>query len=179
MSTYGTVERSGDVVRLRYERHLGHPVETVWRALTEPSELGAWFGGKVEADLRVGGDYVTHHHTGDRVVDTIVRLDPPRLLEHTFWKHVNPDALVTYELEPTDGGCRLVLTHSLSAADLRRAAESYNWAGDPLDQLKNTAAGWHRLLDGLEAALDGTPQPAPMPADVEALRADYAERLNA
>ncbi|HZU74097.1 MAG TPA: SRPBCC domain-containing protein [Acidimicrobiales bacterium] len=149
------MERDGDRITLRYERTLAHPVEEVWRALTDPAAAASWFGGRVEIDLRVGGEYVTHHQTGDRVVDRIVRLDPPHLLEHTFWVHLNPDALVTYELEPAAGGCRLLLTHRLTVQDLERAAAAYSWTGDPMDQLPRTRAGWHRLLDRLEAALGG------------------------
>jgi uncharacterized protein YndB with AHSA1/START domain len=156
----GTVERQGKWIVLRYERHLRHPVEVVWRALTEPSEVAVWFGGRVDVDLRQGGEYVTYHETGDRVVDRITRLEPPRLFEHTFWVHLNPDARVTYELDPADGGCRLVLTHRLTEDDLAVAAETYGWT-DPMAEVPRTAAGWHRLLDRLGAALDGTdPDPA-------------------
>lgn len=151
--TDGTVERDGKWITLRYQRQLRHPVSVVWRALTEPAEAGAWFGGKVEVDLRVGGEYVTYHEGGDRVVDRIVRLDPPHLLEHTFWVHLNPDALVTYELAEVPEGCRLALTHRLTTDDLEKAAAAYGW-DDPMAQVPRTAAGWSRLLDLLEEALD-------------------------
>ncbi|HUE28524.1 MAG TPA: SRPBCC domain-containing protein, partial [Solirubrobacteraceae bacterium] len=39
---------------LRFERRVSHPVEAVWRALTEPDELARWFPSAVEVDLRVG-----------------------------------------------------------------------------------------------------------------------------
>jgi uncharacterized protein YndB with AHSA1/START domain len=122
--TDGTIEREGKWITLRYERNLRHPVEVVWRALTEPAEAGAWFGGQVEVELREGGEYITHHETGDRVVDRITRLEPPRLFEHTFWVHLNPDARVTYELEPAAEGCRLVLVHRMSVDDLAGAAKA-------------------------------------------------------
>ena len=128
----------------------------------------------MEIDLAVGGQYVTYHETGDRVVDRIVRLDPPHLLEHTFWVHINPDALVTYELEPSSAGCQLTLTHHLSIHDLRRAAEVYKW-DDPMSQVPRTGAGWHRLLDNLEAGLDG--RTAESPAGTPDLVERYAAQL--
>lgn len=153
--TDGTVERAGDRVTLRYERHLRHPVDAVWTAITDPAAIASWFGGQVEIDLRVGGEYVVTHQTGDRVVDRIVRLEPPRLLAHTFWQNLNPDALVTYELSPDPVGCLLTLTHTLSTRDLEKAAAAYSWVGDPMSLLPRTGAGWHMILDRLGAALEG------------------------
>jgi uncharacterized protein YndB with AHSA1/START domain len=39
----GSLLSEGGRYVLRFERHLGHSVERVWRALTEPSELAHWF----------------------------------------------------------------------------------------------------------------------------------------
>jgi len=150
-----TVQRSGDRIVLRYERVLRHPVEDVWAAITDPEQINAWWGTRPEIDLRVGGDYVSYHATGDRVVDRVVRLEPPRVLAHTFWQHVNPDALVTYELQPIDEGTLLVLTHEMTEHDLRNAAEKMNWDGDIYDLMSRTAAGWPRLLTKLAASLPG------------------------
>lgn len=35
----GILERTDDRDVLRYERRLAHPVERVWRAITEPDEI--------------------------------------------------------------------------------------------------------------------------------------------
>jgi uncharacterized protein YndB with AHSA1/START domain len=148
-----TVQRSGDRVVLRYERVLHHPVDVVWRAITDPDEINARWGTRPEIDLRVGGSYVSHHATGDRVVDRIVRLEPPHLLVHTFWEHLNPDALVTYQLRVVDDATLLVLTHEVSESDLRNAAEKMNYDGDIYDLLSRTAAGWPRLLTALSESL--------------------------
>jgi uncharacterized protein YndB with AHSA1/START domain len=148
-----TVRRSGDRIVLRYERVLHHPVEDVWSAITDPDRIHAWWGTRPEIDLRVGGDYVSHHATGDRVVDRIVRLEPPHVLAHTFWQHVNPDALVTYELRSVDEGTLLALTHEMTENDLRNAADSMKWDGDIYDLMSRTAAGWPRLLTALAGTL--------------------------
>ena len=38
----GEVLHDGETVGLRYERHLSHPVERVWRALTDSDQLRHW-----------------------------------------------------------------------------------------------------------------------------------------
>ncbi|MEA2587510.1 MAG: hypothetical protein QOH66_437, partial [Actinomycetota bacterium] len=40
---------------LRFERHLAHPVEKVWRALTEPEQLRSWFPHRIVGDLLTPG----------------------------------------------------------------------------------------------------------------------------
>ena len=152
--TDGSIVRDDDRVTFRYERHLRQPIETVWRAITEPAEIERWAGTRPEIDLVPGGAYVTHHGTGDRVVDRIVRLDPPRLFAHTFWAHVNPSAVVTWELTPVGDGCRLVLTHTLAMDDVRAAAATVAMNDHPAVIIARNGAGWHHLLDRLDALLD-------------------------
>jgi uncharacterized protein YndB with AHSA1/START domain len=77
---------------LRLERHYGHPVERVWRALTDPDELEAWFpsDGPLE----------------------VTESKPPRLLEGTWFG----DRL-RFELHPEGEGSRLVFTHAFTDRD--------------------------------------------------------------
>lgn len=142
----GTIERSDERVTFRYERRLRHSIEEVWRAITDPTEIECWTGGRPEIELTLGGKYVTYHGSGDRVVDRIVRLEPPTLFEHTFWEQTNPSALVTWELQPIPDGCLLRLTHSLSMVARGDSA---------LTIMSRNGAGWHRLLDRLEQTMDG------------------------
>jgi uncharacterized protein YndB with AHSA1/START domain len=151
----GTIRQTEDTVTFHYERTLRHPIAQVWQAISDPKEAEAWFGGRLEIELKVGGQYVSYHGDGFRVVDRIVRLEPPTLLEHTFWVQVNPSALVTWDLRSVDEGCVLMLTHSLSMDDIRAAAATIAKGDDPTVILSRNAAGWHHLLDKLEAALDG------------------------
>ena len=50
------IELEGDMVGVRFERRLAHPLERVWRAITEPDELAKWFPAKprIEGERRVG-----------------------------------------------------------------------------------------------------------------------------
>jgi uncharacterized protein YndB with AHSA1/START domain len=151
----GTIEQRDGRVTFRYERRLRHPIEVVWQAITDPAEIERWTGNRPEIDLRPAGEYISYHRGGDRVVDRILRLEPPRLFEHTFWVHVNPSAVVTWELSPVEGECQLVLTHSLSLDDVRQAAETVARGADLTVILSRNGAGWHRLLDKLSATLGG------------------------
>lgn len=151
----GTIEQAAGRVTFRYERRLRHPIEDVWKAITDPAEIGAWAGTRPEVDLEACGRYVTHHGSGHTVVDRIVRLEPPTLFEHTFWVDVNPSGLVTWELSPTEDGCLLVLTHSLDLDDVRRGASTVAAGDSESVILARNGAGWHHLLDRLEAELDG------------------------
>jgi uncharacterized protein YndB with AHSA1/START domain len=151
----GTVEEHDGIYLFRYERDLPHSIERAWQSITDPDEIASWMGSRPEIELYPGGRYVTHHGNGMTVVDRVERVEPPRLFQHTFWLEVNPSALVTWELSPTATGCRLILTHRLSHADIDAASKSVA-KGDSLALiLSRNAAGWHQLLDKLEARLAG------------------------
>ncbi|MGH8968187.1 MAG: SRPBCC domain-containing protein, partial [Actinomycetes bacterium] len=51
---YGDLEIDGDHATITFRRRLPYPVETVWAALTEPTQRAAWFGETV-IDGRTGG----------------------------------------------------------------------------------------------------------------------------
>ena len=119
------IERiSPDAIRL--ERLLDAPPETVWAYLTKAELRQLWFMGGTDA--RQGGDFellVDHDKLSEDEVpypdsfecfkgrvfnETVLRFDPPRLLETTF--QGGKGGNVTYELVPEGEKTRLVLTHS-------------------------------------------------------------------
>jgi uncharacterized protein YndB with AHSA1/START domain len=53
IGTLGSADGKGVV---RVEDRFDTDIETVWSALTDPSRLASWWG-KVEGDLRLGGEY--------------------------------------------------------------------------------------------------------------------------
>jgi uncharacterized protein YndB with AHSA1/START domain len=115
----GIVERTPEGGVIRFERRLDYPIREVWDAITNPARLADWwlpFDADITVDLREGGDMV-FTGTGDEpiaVTCTILRVEPPMLLEHT---HVDPGAYLRWELEPVDAGCVLRLSHFAPDAD--------------------------------------------------------------
>lgn len=117
-------------------RDFAHPVERVWRCLTEPEHLAPWFPGAVELDLSLGGR-IRFHGEGPEMFGTISELDPPWVIAYDWGGD-----LLRWTLSATELGCRLVLEHIV--ADLPGAA--------------SFAAGWTGCLDALDDHLAGRPQ---------------------
>lgn len=145
-SRYGTVHESEDGYHLRFERQLHHPVEQVWSALTNPTQVAQWLApGEIE--LTLGGRVHLAFTDGDGVIDgQVTAITPPRLLEFTWTDRDDDFGFVRWELVANDGGTRLVLTHTVP-----EAARGF---GIPM------LAGWHSLLENLAALLDGQPVPS-------------------
>ncbi len=137
----GVLATEGGRQVVRFQRHLAHPIERVWAALTEPDELLGWWG-EAEIELVEGGRFTMRwlnaDDNGDRVVmhATITRLQPPHLLE----TEGAPHGVLRWELRPDAGGT--VLTFS-STLDL------------PEEYRTSVLAGWHYHLDALAETLDG------------------------
>ena len=100
-----TSERTPTV---RVERHFPHPIEKVWRAVTQPEHLGEWFPSPVELDLRPGGAMRFAAFEGDAgATGTVDVVDAPRRLSFSW----GADHL-TFELTEDGDGTVLALTHS-------------------------------------------------------------------
>ncbi len=144
---------------LRFERHLAHPVEKVWRAVTEPEHRDAWFPQRIEGDLSPGGELrfvddpnIPEEGLGGRCV----AIEPPHLLELEWG-----DDIVRIELAPEGDGTRLVFRDTLD--DRRHAAR--------------TGAGWHLCLEHLTGHLDGTTVPATTEARWNEVHGRYLEAV--
>lgn len=134
----GTLERRGDSWAVVFTRRFDHPVERVWRAITEPEHLASWFPGRMEGELRPGAPLKFVVETGDSFEGEVRAFDPPRLMEIQW----GPDVL-RMELRADGGGS--VLTFIDALTELGKAARD--------------AAGWHECLARMAAALDGAPPP--------------------
>ena len=125
----------------RLERHLAHPVERVWRALTEPDELARWFPGKPLA---------------------VSERDEPRLLAGTWFGEP-----LRFELRPRETGCLLVLTQGIEDPDTA-ARTAAGWdrcvarleallAGTPMGEAESLA-DWPRVHERYAAAFGVDPE---------------------
>ena len=99
------------------------PLDVVWDALTDPSELAAWFGAVAEVDLRVGGAIRFRWPDGSERRGLVIDLDPPWLLAFR-WRGLRTgdsgltiaDAtVVAFTLEADDHGTRVTVTESQGA----------------------------------------------------------------
>lgn len=135
----GTLTPAGGGWALTFTRHLDHPPDTVWRAVSEDEHLAAWFPQRIEGERRAGAPLRFVTEGGESFDGEMVAFDPPRRLELRWGGD-----LVRIELEPEGTGTRLTLTDTFG--ELGRAARD--------------AAGWHECLDRLVADLDST---APSP----------------
>jgi uncharacterized protein YndB with AHSA1/START domain len=129
--------------RLRFERHLRHPVERVWRALTDPGELEAWLarsarppvaGGKIDLEW-LNTDANGERYEGAELTGTVTRMEPPHLIEWDTDVH----GLLTWELREAAGETVLTFTCVVALPD-----------GDANEYL----AGWHVHFEFLEEWLD-------------------------
>lgn len=160
----GTLERTTDGGVIRFERHLPYDIGDVWDAITTRERLADWwlpFAADITVDLREGGALVfVGKPDGEPVTMTctIVRLEPPVLLEHT---HPAPGSTMRWELESVDTGCVLRLSHHVPDAQ-EAVGNCY-------------VVGLQTSLDRLEPSLAG--RPAPWDWDAFAVaQAHYADR---
>jgi uncharacterized protein YndB with AHSA1/START domain len=161
---YGAYETIENRPALRFERRLSHPVEVVWRAITESDELEHWFPSRVEVDELRPGAEMTFRFESMPLKDEpmtmsgqVTEFQPPRLFAFTWGEdHLR------FELAPvadSDDACLLRLTVLLDAQD--KAARD--------------GAGWHVCLDRLEARLDGSGESG-AGEDWRGLYAEYQRR---
>ncbi|MFG1998175.1 SRPBCC family protein [Spirillospora sp. NPDC048911] len=142
MTKEATLQTINGEPTLRFERRLKHPPEKVWRAVSDPAEMAAWFPAKVEAELRPGAP-MRFTFPEEAVVDgtwdgEVLEVDPPRV----FMFRWNADVL-RFELLPDGDGCLLVFTQTIGGGIVGKLG-----AG-------RTAAGWDTCLDELAGRLDG------------------------
>jgi len=148
--------RFPDRFTVEYVRTFPHPIERVWRALTDPKELSIW-AMPASIDLRLGGAYA---FVGEQW-GTILVLDPPRLIR--LGKKgigAEPDApganYMQYALEETAEGTRMTFTEHWKEGPDYHAFFGDDLPGGPETPFHpGTLAGWHGMFEELADLLDG------------------------
>jgi len=137
--TEATLLRAGTRPVLRFERHLPQSIDSVWRAVTDPVEMRAWFPTRIEIDeWKVGAplSHVFEDHDIDPLPGAVLTWDPPHRVSFTWGTDT-----IGFELTAaSDGGTIFVLTEELGASIAAR-----------------NAAGWEVCLDRLEHRVEGEP----------------------
>ena len=123
------------------------PPERVWRAITEPDEIAAWFGDSAELDLRPGGDgwfnWEEHGRFAVRVEEVVAN-------ERLVWRwsrkrdtpiDEGPSTRVEWRLSPAPGGGTVL---ELTESGFQREADRQDNIG-----------GWKHELAELVAHVDG------------------------
>lgn len=137
---------------LRFERHLAHPPEKVWKAVTDPAEMAHWFPAYIETKLKTGARM--RFSFGDDNLDAggayadgeILEYDPPKVYAFRWI-----DDALRFELIPERAGCRLVFTYALNDTGTR----------NDLPSVARTGPGWDVCLGAMTARLDGRDAPQP------------------
>lgn len=138
----GTLEQTQAGPQLRFTRRLAHPPEKVWRAITEPAHLKAWFPDTIIVEEWSVGAPLRFEHapTPDGGFDgEVLAFEPQRMLEFRWGTDI-----IRLEVEPDGDGTQLTLLDTI----------------DELGKASRDGAGWHACLDHLEHHLDGTPPPS-------------------
>jgi uncharacterized protein YndB with AHSA1/START domain len=141
MPMKGILEQAGPRWRLRFVRELDHPAGRVWRAVTEPAHLEAWFPQRVKGEWVVG-EALTFSDPQGRGPDfggEVLACEPPSLLEFRW----GPD-VIRLEIAARDAGCTLTLLDTF----------------DEVGKAARDAAGWHVCLEHLASHLDQVAGPA-------------------
>lgn len=125
---YGTLTSIDARPTLRFELDLAHPVQRVWRAVSDPAELAQFFPGAapwtpIEGEtIDLGGATLT-----------VTKVAEPQVLAWTMG-----DQPQAFEIAESDNGSRLLFTHVID--DLPAA---------------QTATGWQTYLSRLAPHLAG------------------------
>ena len=137
--------------RIQKKVQLRAPLERVWRAVSDASQFGAWFGVDFDGPFAPGA-HVTGRivptkadaevakmqepYAGKKFDFTVDRIEPMRLFSFRWHPYAveegvdysqEPATLVTFELEAKDGGTHLTITETgFDKIPLARRAKAFS-----------------------------------------------------
>ncbi len=154
----GRLEQRDGRWQLRFRRKLPHPPEKVWRALTEPEHLAAWFPTDIEGERATGAAlrFVFRNGEGPTIDGEMLSYDPPSVLEFRW----GGDEL-RFELQPDGAGSVLIFLNTF----------------DELGKAARDAAGWHGCLDVLGYHLNDEEAPWTPTVRWQHVHQSYVERF--
>lgn len=152
----------GDPPPLEFVRTFAHPIDKVWRAVTEREHLRSWMPCDIVGERRQGAqlqlpfwpEVLDKHGFDDPGLAGVIRVwDPPKVFEWSW-----DTDIVRFELDADGDHTVLTLTTWLSGKDAGTA---------------QTAAGYHVCLDHLARVLDTGSAPPVIATDPSSLEARY------
>jgi uncharacterized protein YndB with AHSA1/START domain len=154
----GRLEQRDDRWQLHFSRRLPHPPEKVWRALTEPEHLAAWFPADIEGERTAGAPlrFVFREGEGPPIDGEMLACEAPTRLEFTWG-----DDVLRFDVRPDGDGSVLELVNTF----------------DEHGKAARDAAGWHTCLDLLALRLDARAAPWTPAARWQAVHPAYVERF--
>jgi uncharacterized protein YndB with AHSA1/START domain len=133
-----------------YQIYIKATPEQLWDAITKPEFVKQYFhGALLESTYELGSKVRTYSpdHKDMWGDNTILEIDPPRRLVHTWISLYDPDyaaeeeSRVSWEIEPTGAGyCKLTLVHDKLEGAPKTAA--------------NVSGGWMFILSGLKTVCE-------------------------
>jgi uncharacterized protein YndB with AHSA1/START domain len=163
---------------IEYVRVFPHPIERVWRAVTDATEIAAWFFEPAEIDSHAGGAYALGG-PGTSFKGVITIFEPPRFVRYGGPEVHGAFGYWQFALDPVEGGTRIIFQQSSQPGVWRN---THGWPADPADHpagernpwRPGTLSGWHVAFDHLGDLLNGA---EPRKVDEDALKARYREHM--
>lgn len=119
------------------EREMPHPLEKIWRALTQPELIADWLMKNDFAPV-VGRDFSLNAAWGD-VDCRVLAVEPNRTLSYT-WAARGLESIVTWTLTPAGAGTLLRM-------------EQTGFRPDQPQAYGGAKAGWPQFFEALEQVL--------------------------
>jgi uncharacterized protein YndB with AHSA1/START domain len=93
--------------------------ETVFSFFTDSALWARWWGKGSTVDPTPGGSLLIRHPNGIEIVGEVIAIDPPRSISFSYGYASGASvpaggSRVTIEVQPTEGGTRLRLTHEFA-----------------------------------------------------------------
>ncbi len=121
------------------EREMSHPLEKVWRALTQGPLIEEWL---MKNDFKAVVGHRFNLHAGWGVVDCqVLTVEPNKALSYS-WEAHGLKSTVSWTLTPTSTGTRLRMEQSGFRPDQQQAYQG-------------AKVGWPKFFAGLEHVLGG------------------------
>ncbi len=145
---------------IEFIRVYPHPIERVWKAISDPAEVAIWFIRPTVWDLRNGGAY----RFQEKFFGAIELVEPPRRIRFRYASPDGPwpgtEAYFQFELESVPGGTRLRFVQHATpdVEDPDEPREIFRSPGRP-----GSLGGWHSAFEELAEHLDGVPTGSRLP----------------